>query len=219
MQRFFSPLWNTLFPASCIGCKVRGSALCSRCVAKIPFAPPTGDDRVFALYDYGSRIVEKAVRDLKYYRKSEAALALLAHGAPHLAAFIAEKLQSEHPEPIVFVSIPQHRKKSGERGFSQSELLARALAREWQGARVAPLLRKHRFTLPQAHMKSKSARLTNLNHSMEATKPLAPSLLYILVDDVTTTGATFAEASRALRAAGAHKILSIALAHGYARRK
>ncbi len=219
MQHPLLRFWSTLFPASCVGCNAHGSALCQNCCARIPLSPDTEDPRVYALYDYGNRFVEQAVRNLKYHRKSEVARALMKYGTPHVAEFISTTLQSEHPEAIVFIPIPQHRKKSVERGFSQSELLASIIAGEFKGSRVSRLLRKHRFTLPQAQIKQKSLRLTNLKSSMEAIRPLDPLALFILVDDVTTTGATFTEATRALQAAGAKKILCIALAHGYAKRK
>lgn len=40
-----------------------------------------------------------------------------------------------------------------------------------------------------------------------------PSATYVVIDDVTTTGATLQDAARALTEAGASRIISIALAH------
>lgn len=218
-SRIFDALWSFLFPLRCSGCGNVGSALCEHCIAMLPSAIAPEDDRTFAVYNYGSAIVERAIRNLKYHRRGETAVALAHAGAPAIAEYISEKLQTTHPEALILVPIPQHRTKTNTRGFNQSELVARAVAAVLDGARVSLLLHKTRTTTPQAHMKSKTARLQNLKGSMIALATLDSKTLYVLIDDVTTTGATFTEASRALRAAGARKILCAAVAHGYARRK
>ncbi|HVY35793.1 MAG TPA: hypothetical protein VG982_00755 [Candidatus Paceibacterota bacterium] len=208
-----------LFPARCIGCKKRGGALCKRCMAKIP---PAGDVEVrggMAMFDYGSALVERAIHDMKYYRKSEAVAVLATSGSEQIAEFVADALQSVSPERIIFVPIPQHRRKTRERGFNQSELIAQLFSKSIDGARVERLLEKYRATLPQAHIRNKSARLKNVNDSLRPLRHAEADALYLIVDDVTTTGATFEEARRALRAAGARNILCIALAHGYARKR
>ena len=43
---------------------------------------------------------------------------------------------------------------------------------------------------------------------------ISTDTLYVIIDDVITTGSTVIEAGRALRAAGAIHICAIALAHG-----
>ncbi len=205
-------LFNILFPQRCMGCNIRGKALCASCIRKLPTASFL-EKETFAVYDYGNRLVKRAVHDLKYYRHGEAGLALARAGSPYIGEYISERLQSTAPEECIVIPIPMHSKK---RGFNQSELLARCWAQELGGV-VAPLIQKTSFTLPQARL-NRHERLRNVENSMSISGSIDPLATYILVDDVTTTGATFAEARRALRVSSARKIICVALAHGYARK-
>ena len=73
---------------------------------------------------------------------------------------------------------------------------------------------KHFHTESQTHTATKKERMENLKDSMKVLAPAVVSGQFIiLIDDVTTTGSTFAEAKRALKAAGTKKILCIAVAH------
>ncbi len=219
MHYLFSRLITLFFPPRCIRCGASGSALCSSCADRIPLAQPTDDPTIIALYDYGNRIVETAIRDIKYYRKKEVAIALLRAGIPHIASYLSDLIMTEKTIPLVFVPIPQHKKKLHNRGYNQSLLLAKVLVPFFDNARVVAVLEKHRYTLPQTHIKNKTERSRNIAHSMCLSKPITPHALYIIMDDVTTTGATIREAMRVLKNAGASQVCAIALAHGYARKK
>lgn len=231
MERFVRTLlytiWSTLFPASCAGCGRHGTALCDICAASLPLAQPIDMSDAFAVYDYADRIVSRAIRDLKYHRRSELARAVLGAALPPIARYLSKKLRGCAGTAICIVPIPQHRSTTQERGHNQSELVARAVARAIylsdvtgsNNAAVSPLLTKVRRTTSQASTKSRYERLHNIAGSMQATVPLNPHSIYVVVDDVTTTGSTFVEACRAFRSAGARKIICIALAHGYAHKK
>ena len=121
-------------------------------------------------------------------------------------------------DSIVLVPVPQHVSKTYSRGFNQSVLLCRWL-QPALGATVRPLLKKVRATDAQAHAPDRSQRQKNLADSMRASGTADPNALYIVVDDVITTGSTIAEAGRALRAAGAVHVYGMALAHGYAAKR
>ena len=207
-------LIRLLFPEHCHKCGTPGTALCHKCTARIPLAVmlPKG---TYAVFDYGASIVRTAIKNLKYRRHGELGHALMRAGLPYIVAYIADTLHSTQDEHIVLVPIPEHHKKRTERGFNQSELLARWIHKELPGTIVSSILEKTIFTLPQARL-NRTARLKNVRHTMKAIRVLDPAQLYIVIDDVTTTGATFTEAKRALLEAGARKIICIALAHGYA---
>lgn len=209
-------LLAALFPRRCMGCRRPGIALCDTCLHKIRFADNTGRD-VFAVYDYGNRLVRHAIRQFKYYRRSEAVRTLARTGTPFVQEFLGDVLQSTNVHQFILVPIPEHPHKLRIKGFNQSVLLAKWWSDALPESRVEQLLEKVVFTMPQAKL-NRTARLHNVRDTMHATRILDPHPIYLIVDDVTTTGATFTEARRALRDAGAKKIFSIALAHGYAQK-
>jgi predicted amidophosphoribosyltransferase len=76
---------------------------------------------------------------------------------------------------------------------------------------VPRALRRVKMTEVQQKL-SRERRLHNLNGSMHADCEVVMHRVCVVVDDVTTTGATFAEATRALKEAGAGHIHCVALA-------
>lgn len=131
---------------------------------------------------------------------------------------IAEHLQSEQKQEIVLVPVPQYKKKTQSRGFNQSSVIAEWFRQEIPESHIEDVLEKTKETLPQSHLANRKARIKNIDGAMCAKKNLDPKKIYIVVDDVTTTGATFLEAKRALQSSGTKHILCIALAHGYKKR-
>lgn len=101
---------------------------------------------------------------------------------------------------LVVVPTPTHAIRRLTRGLDHTAVIAQGVARAL-GAPMVKALRSGRR--PSQRTLSATARLRNLVGSMSVRKRVLPSLagkLVILVDDVSTTGATLKEASRALLA-------------------
>ena len=124
---------------------------------------------------------------------------------PHLAAALARPLEAAVLESGLALSalawIPLHPLRERERGFNQSERVARVLARSL-GVPLCGGLRRVRPTAPQVEL-SQAARRANVAGAFRWQAPAPPPGLGLgLVDDVLTTGATLQAAEAALAAAG-----------------
>ena len=168
------------------------------------------------LFDYGNPLIRQAIWELKYRGNKKIAGLLAQCLYDELAEELAERKSLGGFERQILIPIPLSKHRERERGWNQSELLAAALLKCGGGDFFevrTDILTKIKNTESQTK-KNRAARLENLRDCFEIAHPEKISgRNIILLDDVTTTGATFEEAKKTLKKAGARKILAVAVAH------
>jgi ComF family protein len=130
--------------------------------------------------------------------------------APVLGGFLRRALPiQEHFDFIV--PMPLHWRRRWSRGFNQSALLAREIARRFDSP-VKSILRRVRFTPSQAGL-TNAARRANMSGAFRIKSGAQiKGKRVLLIDDVLTTGATAAACARVLKRAGAAHVTLLALA-------
>ncbi len=214
---------DAILPRECLGCGKMGELLCPQCLERIdrPGLPKSGS--VFAAAAYGDEFAKKAIWTLKYKKAKLLAepLAELMYKRFFLGHQHPLNTQSSKKTEWLIVPIPLSKKRLRERGFNQSELIADRLAEKIRKREKIPIetavniLQKIKDTPPQARMNNKEERLANLQNAFAAkNRHLMAGKNIIILDDVTTTGATLKEAKRTLREAGAKKTVCMVVARG-----
>jgi ComF family protein len=194
---------------------------CERCGQPEPHFGPC---RLCAEWPEALRVVRSAVWLADGAR--EAVHALKYRGLPRIADdLVAGMAAALLPTDAasVLVPIPLAPKRLRQRGYNQSDALAAALGRHWRVPVSRDLLTRVRETATQTTltpetrlanvagafaMRNAECRMRNEPESVNSAFRIPHSTL-ILVDDVFTTGATLAEAARALERAGARTIYGI----------
>jgi ComF family protein len=163
---------------------------CGACLARPPQVART---RAAVAYDALSRSL--AIR-LKYGRKVALARTMARYMAPLVAP----------ADNAILVPVPLHRSRLWGRGFNQSALVARELARRLNIATDPFLLRRTRRTPPLKGMSMVQRRKTVAGAFRVAGREGVAGKTIILVDDVLTTGSTAEACARTLRRAGAARV-------------
>ncbi len=110
------------------------------------------------------------------------------------------------------VPVPLHRWRRWARGYNQSAAVAQGLASRLRLAWAPGCLVRIRHT-PRQTAQSAAARRENVRGAFRARPgPALAGRAVLLIDDVMTTGSTADEAARALRAAGAGRVVVAVLA-------
>lgn len=193
--------------------------LCATCYAALPrhtilsLQPARAAPlRIWYAFVYADPL-RKWIRALKYYRQESYARTL----ARLLAN--SEMAQQAWPGGGVLIPVPLHRMRLRMRGFNQSQLLAWhwwRIMRRREGPELvwdARSLLRTRFTQPQMSL-SREMRLENLQDAFALRDPSRSwaGVRVLLVDDVSTTGATLRACAEPLQRAGA-VVEALVLAH------
>lgn len=204
---------DALFPEHCAGCDLLGVAFCDRCLAAtVPFPVMrrlSDGTAVRALYPYGDPRLRALLRAYKFRGRTtlREPIRFLVSKALSAGVF-GETLYG-----ATLVPIPLSRRRERERGFNQAAEIAGILAEAaGGGAAVDPVLKRVRDTAQQSKL-AKEKRRENIAGAFVASHALGPERPVVLVDDVVTTGETFAAAVAALEAAGIRVTGCFALAH------
>lgn len=219
IKKFIHIFLNFLFPQKCIGCGKKNEILCQECLKRIDYPTLSEYNNIFAASDYNDEIVKKAIWMLKYrgIKKIAEPLAELIN----TRCFRVKHRVFDKPEWIL-IPIPLSKARMKERGFNQAELIAKHLfakvkpLRNAQGLTLCEnVLYKIKETPSQVSIKNRGERLNNLKDCFAIKNPeIIKDKNIILIDDISTTGATIREARKVLRNAGAKKIIALVVARG-----
>ncbi len=201
-----------------------GSWLCGGCRARIrrleePLCRRCGAEVESARKDCGCRNRLKALSRLRsavaYEGPVEIALQRFKyHGwrrlAEPLALLMAERLVVEGLSATWAVAVPLHSSRLHQRGFNQSELLARELRKRLALTKPPGELVRTRATPPQVGH-DRRWRLENVRDAFEWHGEPLEARSILLIDDVATTGATLEACAAALRSGGSGPVIGVSV--------
>ncbi|MEH0419165.1 ComF family protein [Streptomyces sp. B21-083] len=214
MRGWWQDLGDLVLPAECGGCGRPRTVLCPECRAALngaassrvrPVPEPLGLPVVHAAVRY-----KDEVRAVLLAHKERGALALAGPLGTALAGAVRAGPAGALREGtgVLLVPVPSARRAVRDRGHDPARRIALAAAGELRGsgtsARVLAVLRQRRAVADQAGLNSRE-RLDNLAGALSVAagggRLLAGAGAVVLVDDLMTTGASLAEAARAVREA------------------
>jgi len=182
----------------------------------LPPAPHHPTKYIESVFAYRHPDVKRIVWEIKYQGNPKLAETMAACMHERLLPKLSDDMLVTNTRHLLIVPIPMSRTRRTERGFNQAQILARKLhttnPRIYTG--VCNILSRTRETTPQTDVPHRQARITNMKNVFAIQKPdRVTGHDVLVVDDVTTTGATLRDARRALKAAGARTVQAVTVAH------
>lgn len=129
-----------------------------------------------------------------------------------LAGLMAEHLVEMQIFADVIIPVPLHGKRLRERGYNQSALLAEHIGKLVSLPVDEQSLMREKFALPQARTSGINERRNNVTDVFRCSGNLVAEKNVLLIDDVSTTGATLDACASVLKKAGALSVWGLTLA-------
>jgi competence protein ComFC len=227
-------LLDIFFPKFCLGCKTFNTYLCSDCqqyllqedlICPICNKPAIGGVRhplcqkrygLDGLWSLGSYegLLEMSIKKLKYEFVSDMVptlVDLLIEYWAKYPPYFLDQIAKDRGAGWVIVPVPLHKKRYNWRGFNQSALLAKLLAKRL-GIPYQEILLRIKNTRPQVSLEAYD-RHKNIKNAFEVnSKFQIQNSKFLLIDDVWTTGSTMSECANVLKRNGAKAVWAITIA-------
>jgi ComF family protein len=205
--------------------------LCISCLKNTRKALDTPAIYIISIYSFKDLIIKKSIHAIKYFHRKDLIDPLTQELANELGNITTseqirtkndrgaksdEEIRSQQAKDLtknwVLVPIPMPRLRKYIRGYNQAELIANSLSKKCSIKVRNDLLIRLKSPKRQVKTKTRSERLLNQHNSFKVIDNVK-GMNIILVDDVTTTGATISEARNTLLKAGASNVKAVTIAH------
>jgi len=218
--------FDFFFPQKCIGCGKEGSLICANCLKKLPrisqpICPKCGRHQPSgilcpACINWKNNIdgirspfrfegtIRESIHQLKYKNLRDISN-ILSH---QLFIYL-----TKYPLDFdIIVPVPLHPRRLKERGYNQSSLLAVKLGKLIDVPVYDSNLLRIKYTIPQVKTAGLKERQTQISDAFLCKDKSLNSLNILLLDDVSTSGATLDACAKALKSAGTAKVWGLSLA-------
>jgi ComF family protein len=235
----FDRVLEYLFPARCLGCntptgpgraacepclagvRMHATLFCGSCKSRLPGGKrtchPSFPYLLGAATDYETPLIRALVHGLKFENVTDAAKPLGAllvrylESLPPFAHFTDSNPSNAHAFTVV--PVPLGARRLRERGFNQAELIAAAAAEHFGFPLGVNVLVRTQNTPAQSAKENFEERHANVRGCFALADTAAlRSERVLLIDDVTTSGATLFEAATVLRKARVRTVIACAVA-------
>lgn len=227
--------WDTvcdyIFPVFCISCSQEGNVLCSICCSTLEVSgvfccPVCHVERAGGSCCDACKEKTPLIRHVAMMPLTETSLVhqiihlykyeYIESLEPVLEAYITSFFATYRmPFADFIVPVPLHPKRFVERGFNQSERIARMVSRA-TGIPLLDPLKRVVHTIKQATL-DRRGREMNVRNAFAVQKEYALLLAQknvVLIDDVYTTGSTLSQCASALKTANVREISGWSIARG-----
>lgn len=201
MYTFFTTIFDYLFPPreeAVLVSKIQSSYV------ETFFRAHTHED-IIVLSSYNDPVIRALIHEAKFYTNKDAWTLL--------SLLFKKYWEKKHASFDYIIPVPLSSSRKRARGYNQVEgvLLSGTYTKELP--LKTNILKRTRNTTPQTEL-TRAARLANMKHAFAVTDGNSVTGKHILIiDDVTTTGATLRAAKAALLPHGPASITLLALAH------
>lgn len=226
---------DLLFPKQCLGCRKFGVYLCANCKKKLT---PVDKDRCpycgkasYFGFTHPGCIRENGLDGLKsiimYDGFAKTVIATIKYRL--VTDAIDELLRSLPTDKIeelllykkithitTMIPVPLHTDRQKRRGFNHAEKLGVYFSKHLDLPTRSDRITRIKNTPPQATMKSGKDRYQNIRgaFALPSTYKKSEKIegIYLIFDDVWTTGSTIKEITKVLKRSGAEKVYALTLA-------
>ncbi|KND48653.1 MAG: comF family protein [Parcubacteria bacterium C7867-005] len=177
------------------------------------------DENILAVWSYKDKTVKEIIWELKYKGNKKIALKLGSILVDVLKSEIADKalFESLWSNTPLLLPIPISNKRRRDRGWNQTEMLGEVMQNidsdAFEYSKDILSKTKHSDSQARSHATKREREENLVNSIVVLNTERVRGRCVVVLDDVTTSGSTFGEARRALKKAGAKKILCLAVAH------
>lgn len=217
MSNGFIQLFDFFLPRFCPGCNIKLTSqdklVCKECIDSILIVDENLLQIEFARKFLSSEIIKDFYSG--YVFETDKTLQHIIHTLKYgkqfrlgifLGELLTEGIKSKNWQLDLVVPVPIHHLKKAERGFNQSDFIAKGLSKSLGIPYSTKLIKRTRYTESQTGLLI-NERAENVAEAFKVrnSKKIAGNN-FLVVDDVITTGATTLECGRALVNAGANSV-------------